>query len=313
MTDWPESFGRVFSVNSHEHMAAILSALPDPAFVITRSGKYVAVFGGRDARYYHDGSGLVGQFISDVINPVKARWFLEQIDRALKTGALVIEEYELSNQDVKGLPDQGPEAPIWFEARVQALDFRVDDEAVVLWVASNISERHDLEIKLRELSETDQLTGLFNRRKLERDLALQYETFVRHSAPSAVMMFDLDNLKKINDSCGHHVGDEMLQAVADICRSELRKTDTACRFGGDEFVIVLPNTEYQQAVQFAERLRGLFRAELSRFSVEDVIATTSIGVTAMTPSDRSYEDTLRRADYALYEAKDRGKDRVVGA
>jgi diguanylate cyclase (GGDEF)-like protein len=294
-------------------MAAILSALPDPAFVITRSGKYVAVFGGRDARYYHDGSGLVGQFISDVINPVKARWFLEQIDRALKTGALVIEEYELSNQDVKGLPDQGPEAPIWFEARVQALDFRVDDEAVVLWVASNISERHDLEIKLRELSETDQLTGLFNRRKLERDLALQYETFVRHSAPSAVMMFDLDNLKKINDSCGHHVGDEMLQAVADICRSELRKTDTACRFGGDEFVIVLPNTEYQQAVQFAERLRGLFRAELSRFSVEDVIATTSIGVTAMTPSDRSYEDTLRRADYALYEAKDRGKDRVVGA
>ena len=294
-------------------MAAILSALPDPAFVITRSGKYVAVFGGRDARYYHDGSGLVGQFISDVINPVKARWFLEQIDRALKTGALVVEEYELSNQDVKGLPDQGPEAPIWFEARVQALDFRVDDEAVVLWVASNISERHDLEIKLRELSETDQLTGLFNRRKLERDLALQYETFVRHSAPSAVMMFDLDNLKKINDSCGHHVGDEMLQAVADICRSELRKTDTACRFGGDEFVIVLPNTEYQQAVQFAERLRGLFRAELSRFSVEDVIATTSIGVTAMTPSDRSYEDTLRRADYALYEAKDRGKDRVVGA
>ncbi|WP_217495456.1 GGDEF domain-containing protein [Halofilum ochraceum] len=248
-----------------------------------------------------------------MINPVKAGWFLEQIDRALKAGTLVVEEYELSNQDVKGLPDQGPDAPIWFEARIQALDFRVDDEAVVLWVASNISERHDLEVKLRELSETDQLTGLFNRRKLERDLALQYETFVRHAAPSAVLMFDLDNLKKINDSCGHHVGDEVLQAVADICRSELRKTDTACRFGGDEFVIVLPNTEYPQAVQFAERLRGLFRAELSRFSVEDVVATTSIGVTAMIPADCSYEDTLRRADYALYEAKDRGKDRVVGA
>ncbi len=313
MPDWPESFGSVFSMNSHEHMAAILGALPDPAFVITRSGKYVAVFGGRDTRYYHDGSGLVGQRISDVINPVKAGWFLEQIDRALKAGTLVVEEYELSNQDVKGLPDQGPDAPIWFEARIQALDFRVDDEAVVLWVASNISERHDLEVKLRELSETDQLTGLFNRRKLERDLALQYETFVRHAAPSAVLMFDLDNLKKINDSCGHHVGDEVLQAVADICRSELRKTDTACRFGGDEFVIVLPNTEYPQAVQFAERLRGLFRAELSRFSVEDVVATTSIGVTAMIPADCSYEDTLRRADYALYEAKDRGKDRVVGA
>lgn len=299
-------------MNSNERMAAVLGALPDPAFVITQSGKYVAVFGGRDTRYYHDGSGLVGQRIPDVINPAKAEWFLEQIDRALETGTLVVEEYELSNQDVKGLPDQGPEAPIWFEARIQALDFRVDDEAVVLWVASNISERHELEIKLRELSETDQLTGLSNRRKLERDLALQYETFVRHSAPSAVLMFDLDNLKKINDSGGHHVGDGMLRAVADICRSELRKTDTACRFGGDEFVIALPNTEYEQAVQFAERLRGLFRAELGRFSMGDVVATTSIGVTAMTPSDRSYEDTLRRADDALYEAKGRGKDRVVG-
>lgn len=300
-------------MNSNEEMTAILGALPDPAFVITRSGKYVAVFGGRDTRYYHDGSGLVGQSIADVIESGKAEWFLELIDRALQSGTLVVEEYELSNRDVKGLPDQGPEAPIWFEARIQALDFRVEDEPVVLWVASNISERHELEIKLRELSETDQLTGLANRRRLERELVLQYETFLRHGAPTSILMFDLDNLKKINDVRGHHAGDETIRAVSDICRSELRKTDTACRFGGDEFVIVLPNTEYEQATQFAERLRRVFRNGLSRFSVGDAAATTSIGVTSMTRSDRSYEDTLRRADDALYEAKGLGKDRVVAA
>ena len=65
-----------------EHMAAVLEALPDPAFVLTRSGRYVAVFGGRDTRYYHDGSGLVGLYVSDIVNPDKAGWFLEQIDRA---------------------------------------------------------------------------------------------------------------------------------------------------------------------------------------------------------------------------------------
>lgn len=179
-----------------EQMSIVLDTLPDPAFILSRSGKYVAVFGGRDKRYYHDGSGLVGLYISDLIKPDKANWFFEQIGRALESGKLIIEEYELSNRDVKGLPDHGPEKPIWFEGRIQALSFSVDDEEVVLWVASNISERHDLEIRLRELGDTDQLTGLFNRRKLEHDLTLHYESYVRYSVPTSILMFDLDNLKK---------------------------------------------------------------------------------------------------------------------
>ena len=296
-----------------EQMAAVLEALPDPAFILSRSGKYVAVFGGSDARYYHDGSSLVGLYIPDLIKPAKANWFLKQIERALDSRKLLVEEYELSNKDVKGLPDEGPGEPIWFEGRIQALDFLVNDEAVVLWVASNISERHKLETRLRELSDTDQLTGLFNRRKLERDLTLLYEAFVRNGAPTSILMFDLDNLKGINDSQGHHVGDEMILAAANICRSELRKTDTACRFGGDEFVFALSNTDHEQAVQLAKRLNQCLRQALSQFSVGNTSVTASIGVTAMIPADRSYEDTLKRADRALYEAKELGKDRVVSA
>lgn len=296
-----------------EQMDLILEALPDPAFILSRSGKYVAVFGGRDTRYYHDGTGLVGLHISDVIKPEKANWFLEQIARALESRKLLVEEYELSNRDVKGLNDDGPKEPIWFEGRIQALNFLVDDEEVVLWVGSNISERHILEGKLRELSDTDQLTGLFNRRKLEHDLRLHYESSLRYSVPTSVFMFDLDNLKKINDTKGHHAGDEIIQAVANICRSAIRKTDIACRFGGDEFVVALPNTGREQAMEFAKRLRDRFRQELSRFSVEGTIVTASIGVTTMAPEDRSYEDTLKRADRALYEAKSMGKDRIVSA
>ncbi len=296
-----------------EQMAIILDTLPDPAFILSRSGKYVAVFGGRDKRYYHDGSGLVGLYIADLIKPVKANWFLEQIARALESRKLLIEEYELSNSDVQGLPDDGPAKPIWFEGRIQALSFPVEGEEVVLWVASNISERHELEIRLRELGDTDQLTGLFNRRKLQHDLTLHYKSYLRSSVPTSILMFDLDNLKRVNDSKGHHEGDEAIRVVAHICRQALRENDCAYRFGGDEFVITFPDTGLEQAMQLARQIHELSRKKLSRFLVDDAVVTVSMGVTTIMQEDRSYEDTIRRADLALYQAKNGGKNRIIPA
>lgn len=296
-----------------EQMSLILDALPDPAFIFSKTGKYLGVFGGRDKRYYHDGSGLVGRYIAELIKPEKANWFLAQIDLALQSRQLLIAEYELSNRDVRGLPDEGPEQPIWFEGRIQALNFLVEAEEVVLWVATNISERHQLEIRLREIGDTDQLTGLFNRRKLQHDLSQHYAAYVQQAVPTALLMFDLDNLKKINDSNGHHVGDEAIQLVARICQSALRKTDCACRFGGDEFVIALPNTEYAQALEIAKRLHDRFRQELSQFSVDGIAITASMGVTSIGPKDCTYEDSIIRADQALYQAKNSGRDRIVTA
>ena len=296
-----------------EQMALILKALPDPAFILSRSGKYLALFGGRDARYYHDGSGLVGCYIADLIKPDKARWFLDQIALALDSRQLLIAEYELSNRDVKDLPDEGPQIPIWFEGRVQALDFQVCGEDVVLWVASNISARHELELQLKTLSDTDQLTGLFNRRKLEYELGGHYELTSRYGVQNSILMFDLDNLKLINDALGHQAGDELIQVVAAVCRSELRQNDIACRFGGDEFVIVLPNTGPEQALQFAQRLHQLLHTALNRFAVAGSAASVSMGVASIVAEDGSYSDTLRRADQALYQAKELGKDQVIEA
>jgi diguanylate cyclase (GGDEF)-like protein len=295
---------------SIEQMALVLDALPDPVFVLSRSGRYVAVFGGHDARYYHDGKALVGLNIRDVVTADKADWFLEQIELALDSKQLVIKEYELSNTDVDGVPDEGPDQPIWFEGRVQALDFMVSGEDVVLWVASNIAERHELELKLRELSDTDQLTGLYSRRKFESDLSLYYEAFSRHGIYTSVLMFDLDNLKTVNDTLGHYAGDEIILAVGDVCRAELRKNDVACRFGGDEFVVALPNTASDEALQFADRLRQCFESELARFSIDGVAVTVSMGVATMELADAAYQDTLKRADNALYKAKRSGKNRV---
>ena len=122
---------------SEEQIADILAALPDPAFILTRSGCYAAIFGGSDLRYYHDGSGLIGKSLHDVLHTEKATWFAKEIEKALSSQQLHIVEYELAGSDVKGLED-GPSNVIWFEGRVQALNFQVLGEDAVLWVASNM-------------------------------------------------------------------------------------------------------------------------------------------------------------------------------
>lgn len=296
-----------------EKLQGILDALPDPSFVLSESGKYIAVYGGRDSRYYHDGSSLVGKTISELLKQDKADWFIGKIADALKTRAMVITEYELSSRDVKGLPEDGPDEPLWFEGRIQSLDFEIDGEKVVLWVASNISARHQLEVSLRHLSDTDQLTGLNNRRRMDRDLALHFAHFLRYGTPASVLMLDLDNLKHINDAQGHQTGDQILTSIADICQEQLRETDIACRFGGDEFVIVLPNTRYEQATMFAQRIHDAFEKHSAFSGKDELKPTVSIGVTAFKDTDTSYEDVLKRVDQSLYDAKLKGKNCVVVA
>lgn len=131
-------------------LLAVLASLPDPVFLLTRSGRYAAIFGGTDSRYYHDGKGLVGKRLHDVLQPAKADWFLGEIARVLNSGGLQIIEYALSGRDVLGLDDRGPADQIWFEGRVQKLNFQIDDEDAVLWVAGNITHRISIESQLSD-------------------------------------------------------------------------------------------------------------------------------------------------------------------
>ncbi len=296
---------------SNDQLAAILAALPDPVFILTRSGCYAAVFGGADQRYYHDGSSLVGLKIGDVINDAKAQWFLDEIATALASGGLHIVEYTLSGADVKGLPAGGPEQPIWFEGRVQALPFPVAGEDAVLWVASNITPRHALEAQLRAQSETDPLTGLANRRKLMQALQQQFELFCRYGTPATILAFDIDHLKQINDVHGHLVGDRVITTLASVCRAELRQADLPARYGGDEFVALLPQTGLQQAHAIAQRLREQAQQAFAALGIAGARATISIGLSEFSSSDQDFEAALERADNALYRAKDQGRNQVV--
>lgn len=301
------------SLFSNDQIAALLSALPDPAFILTRSGRYAAIFGGTDSRYYHDGSSLIGKSLHDVLNPDKAAWFSGQIATALAADGLHVVEYHLHRSDIKGMDSEGPAETIWFEGRVQALGYPVQGEDAVLWVASNITASKKLEALLRMQSETDELTDLPNRRKLMAALTEHYELYARYKTPASVLIFDIDNFKGINDQYGHLAGDKAISATAEVCRRELRATDFPARLGGDEFVILMPHTDRTHAAPIAERLRQRIAEHLKGLGTLGDGATISGGLSELRPGDTSYEDVLKRADDALYRAKRDGRDRIVSA
>jgi diguanylate cyclase (GGDEF)-like protein len=154
----------------------------------------------------------------------------------------------------------------------------------------------------------DALTGLANRRAMEEILAAEISRAQRFAHQLAVVLLDLDRFKQINDSFGHGAGDVMLRAVSDLLTSLARQGDTVARWGGEEFVVVLPETDLDGARRFAERLRRTIEAH----SVGDMRTSASCGVATMVPED-TVEALLGAADEALYQAKSNGRNRTESA
>ena len=166
-----------------------------------------------------------------------------------------------------------------------------------------------------ELAVTDGLTGLHNRRYLDNHLKLLVDRATARGRPLSICMTDIDRFKSINDSYGHDVGDEVLKEFAVRIRSAVRGADLACRYGGEEFVLVMPDTAAETAAAVAERLRMIIEREPFRVRGTDVAlsVTASLGLSTMVPSGDRPEAVLKRADVALYEAKRAGRNRVVAA
>ena len=160
---------------------------------------------------------------------------------------------------------------------------------------------------LRELTVTDELTGVGNRLACNQALDTEIQRSHRYHAPLSLMMLDIDHFKKVNDSYGHDVGDLVLKVVATVINAELRETDKLCRYGGEEFLVLLPESNQEAALKTAERIR-LAVMNLTTEQVPTQI-TISIGLALLTSWDN--ESTLvKRADNALYQAKDLGRNRI---
>ncbi|MBU2552695.1 MAG: sensor domain-containing diguanylate cyclase, partial [Proteobacteria bacterium] len=180
----------------------------------------------------------------------------------------------------------------------------------------NVLQREKAAVEKREtlyesLSLTDGLTGLFNKRYLDRRLKTEIEEARRQAQPLSLMMLDLDHFKQFNDHFGHLEGDQVLRTAAEIIRETVRDHDSACRYGGEEFTVILPNAKADQAGNVAERIRVAFtRQTFTPAPGEEARVTISIGLTEMKPEDGD-TDLIDRADKALYQAKEAGRNRTV--
>ena len=174
----------------------------------------------------------------------------------------------------------------------------------------DISERRRFEQRLRYLADHDALTGLANRRRFRGELEQQIAFYARYGGQGAVLILDVDHFKHVNDTAGHQAGDNVIRNIAELLRARARVSDAVARLSGDEFAVLLPQTDREGAIRFAEDLRREVR--LQSTTTEPTPITVSIGVAMFGgETEDGGEPALVAADLAMYEAKEQGRDRVV--
>jgi len=176
-----------------------------------------------------------------------------------------------------------------------------------------IAERQQAQARLMELATTDSLTGLHNRRHFMETATQEFERARRYRMPLSLLMIDADRFKSINDRFGHHIGDEVLKVLAMIGRRQLREIDLLARLGGEEFAILLPQTDFVDARVVAERLRQAIAGHTIDTELGLLNFTVSLGLASLNPVTADLNDLLRQADVALYQAKQNGRNRVEPA
>jgi diguanylate cyclase (GGDEF)-like protein len=193
------------------------------------------------------------------------------------------------------------------------------ERKLIYWVISTAQQRdslyqelvnlrNDLEQraeKLEVLSQTDELTGLLNRRAFVSRATTLIKQGLRHKMSYSFFMIDIDNFKQINDQHGHDVGDDVLHQVGQLLASNSRANDILARIGGEEFAIITLNQSHESPIQFAERVLTLLRAE----KIQGIEVTASVGLAVSAKA--SFEQLYKGADILLYEAKNQGRDQLV--
>ncbi len=209
---------------------------------------------------------------------------------------------------------KSPDSPACFKCRASSLVDWQGYQAGKIIMLSNFTQARQLMGQLEKLAALDGLTGIYNRRHFEDVAAREVYRFQRYGGSISLIMLDLDHFKNINDAHGHAAGDAVLVSAAKTLASCLRKSDIMGRFGGEEFIVLLPETDRAAAIAIAEKMRQALESLMVRFQEQSFRVTASFGVTGVTsPESATPEIFFERADRALYEAKEKGRNRVCAA
>lgn len=238
--------------------------------------------------------------VSDASN----QQLFEQVRVALEKEESFSLEYEVTRKD-------GSRIWVWERGRgVQEDDGSLHLEGIIL----DISDRKVLETELEQMATRDPLTGLLNRREMSRVLDEELQRARRYQRPMAVLWVDFDHFKDVNDTYGHAAGDSVLRAISRLLLGSVRSVDSIGRFGGEEFVIVLPEMDLEEAQETAERLRRKVAEEPQPLgNGEAVPLTISVGVAVYPDHGQTASTLFAAADKAMYLAKDRGRNCVAMA
>jgi len=296
-------------VRSERFLSTIFDSIHDPFCIFDQDFRIVKV---NDAYARINGKNtedLLGQKCFDVLHNTEDVCNGCMIQNTFENGSPV-------NKEKQALIPEAAEA--WFELFSYPIYDETGAISHVIEYSREITEKKLTEFErkrlieeLEQLSRTDALTGVLNRRALALELADEFNRAMRYEKPLSLILCDLDNLKEINDSFGHHAGDRALCCLADVLTSLLRKHDMAGRYGGDEFLAIMPDTDMEGAAAFAERLRSAVAGETMLIFGSQVRMTLSIGVSTLLAGMSGPEDLIRPADLALYESKNSGRNTVT--
>lgn len=279
---------------------AIFSAIPDLMFELSQDGKYLRVWAHNPKELAKQPELLLGKKVQDILPQEAAKAVMHSIKTALKTGVSQGEQIHIPT----------PSGKLWFELSAAKKESR-NTPSTVIMLSRNITDRKELELKLLHLSRHDVLTNLYNRRALEEKLQDDIQRTKRYHLELSVCMLDIDYFKKINDTYGHAIGDNVLEKLATILQENLRDVDYVGRYGGEEFVIVLPDTKLQNAYEFSERLREKI-ASLKLYDMNNKMfsISVSIGVAGFCDTCNTVDALLQESDEKMYLAKESGRNCV---
>jgi diguanylate cyclase (GGDEF)-like protein len=286
---------------------AVINALSSNICVLDRSARIIAVnfawqsFG---AENLHGQTSDVGSNYLHVCQNSSGAGSEEADDFAAGLRAVLAGNTPIFQMEYRC---HSPTASRWFLGRVTPLGI-AEGGAVISH--EDITGRRLLENELEKLATTDPLTGLPNRRYFFEVANVEFEKVRRFNAQASIIMMDVDAFKAVNDTHGHAAGDEVLRSICRRCRAMMRQSDVLARFGGEEFVVLLPHTTAADASKVAELLRRTICEHTVQTSQRHIFVTASFGVTGVHADDASVDDALARADRALYQAKHAGRNCV---
>lgn len=288
--------------DSEWKLKTIIEAEPECVTVLAKDGRVQQMNrAGLDIIGTDAEAQVIGFGLSDMILPQYQAAFSDLIAK-VNQGESGILIFELVGR--KGVHR-------WLECHAVPMRDRSDQITGALCVIRNITDRKKVERELEALAQTDFLTGLANRRHFLAMAEQELARTIRYGGPLSVLMMDIDNFKKINDTYGHKSGDIVLQTLAKLCLAEVRNIDIIGRFGGEEFAAVLPQTDGERALDVAERLREtIAQAEVYLEHGLPIHFTMSIGVASRSGTSANIDTLISWADTALYEAKNAGRNRV---